>query len=83
MDFDEYREYYFSRSYFRNRILLIACLVLAIGIGRWTGLLDSSAASGMTGRMYAIQLVVLVIAVGWVVIAVLGVIGLYRWLRAD
>ena len=83
MDFDEYREYYFSRSYVRNRILLIACLVLAISIGRWTGLLEASSFSGMEGRAYVLQILVLVIAVGWVILAVVGLIGLVRWVRAE
>ncbi|WP_440764828.1 hypothetical protein [Natronorubrum sp. DTA7] len=77
MDADDYR------GYLRNRVLLLACLAVAIGAARWTGLLAPSSFSGMEGRAFVLQIIALVIAVGWVAIAVIGLIGLVRWVRAE
>ena len=75
MDIGEYR------VYLRNRVLLLACLAVALGAARWSGLLEPSSFSGMEGRAYVLQILVVVITVSWVIIAVIGLIGVVRWGR--
>lgn len=81
MDPKEYREYLFSRAYFRDRLLWVFGLAIVLtGLER-VGLLDG-VGSGVPGRAYAAVLVTTLIVAMWIVCAVLGVVGLYRWLRA-
>ncbi|WP_049927235.1 hypothetical protein [Halopiger goleimassiliensis] len=81
MDADDLREHYLSGRYLRNRLVLLACLTVVGIVVRLAGWLEPDVGSGTAGRELVLQLVVGGIVVGWLFAAVVGLIGLLRWLR--
>ena len=81
MDADDLREHYLSGRYLRNRLLLLAALVLVAIVFDRLGLVVPGAGTGAEGRALVATLVAGAIVLAWLVVAVIGLFGLVRWLR--
>ncbi|ELY98844.1 hypothetical protein C482_11213 [Natrialba chahannaoensis JCM 10990] len=83
MDKDDYLEYYLSREFFRDRLLVLCLVVAGVAVVQWLGIelavLDSSVEHP---RAIVVQVLAVLIIGMWLVLAVLGTIGLVRWVRS-
>ncbi|AEH35532.1 hypothetical protein [Halopiger xanaduensis] len=81
MDSNDYRDYLFSAAYVRNRAIWLCVVVLAFTAAERLGLLEGLDPS-VPGRAYGAVVFTAVIVAVWVILAVVGLLGLYRWLRS-
>ncbi|MDG5820376.1 hypothetical protein [Natronococcus sp. A-GB7] len=81
-DDDTYLEYYLSRRWLRDRVAVLAIVFVGFLVVQWVGLglPDLGPFSG-SPRGPAILLVAVLVTGMWLVLAVIGAIGLVRRLR--
>lgn len=81
-DDDTYLEYYLSRRWLRDRVVVLALVFVGFLVVQWLGLgLPDLGPFSESPRGPAILLVAVLVVGMWLVFAVVGAIGLLRWLR--
>ncbi|MFU8869685.1 hypothetical protein [Natronococcus sp.] len=81
-DDDTYLDYYLSRRWLRDRVAVLALVFVAFLVVQWLGFgLPDLGPFSESPRGLAILLVAVLVTGMWVVFAVVGAIGLVRWLR--
>ncbi|WP_394743420.1 hypothetical protein [Natronococcus roseus] len=81
-DDDTYLEYYLSRRWLRDRVVVLALVFVGFLVVQWLGLgLPDLGPFSESPRGPAILLVAVLVTGMWVVFAVIGVIGLVCRLR--
>jgi hypothetical protein len=81
-DDDTYLDYYLSRRWLRDRVVVLALVFVGVLVAQWLGLgLPDLGQFSEAPRGPAILFVAVLVVGMWLVFAVIGAIGLVRWLR--
>ncbi|MDG5761632.1 hypothetical protein QA600_20095 [Natronococcus sp. A-GB1] len=81
-DDDTYLDYYLSRRWLRDRLVVLALVFVSVFVVQWLGIgLPDLGPFSEAPRGPAVLLVTVLVTAMWVVLAVVGAIGLLRWLR--
>jgi hypothetical protein len=81
-DDDTYLDYYLSRRWFRDRVVVLALVFVGVLVVQWLGFgLPDLGPFSELPRGPAVLLVAALVTGMWLVFAVVGVVGLLRWLR--
>ncbi|AGB37119.1 hypothetical protein [Natronococcus occultus] len=81
-DDDTSLDYYLSRRWLRDQVAVLALVFVGVLVVQWFGLrLPDLGPFSAAPRGPAVLLVAVLVVGMWLVLAVVGAIGLVRWLR--